>query len=73
MFFLNRTRRFIMATKLDPAELVSFKEFLMANSILIDALCQMLIEKKGDISIRINASDAIQALDGSGLPPGYGD
>jgi hypothetical protein len=34
-----------MAKKLDPAELVSFKEFLMANSIQIDALCQLLIEK----------------------------
>jgi hypothetical protein len=73
MFFLNPTRRFIMAKKLDPAELVSFKELLMANSIQIDALCQLLIEKKGDISIRINASDSIQALDGSGLPPGCGD
>ena len=34
-----------MAKKLDPAELVSFKELLMANSIQIDALCQLLIEK----------------------------
>ena len=34
-----------MAKKLDPAELVSFKELLMANSIQIDALCQLLIDK----------------------------
>ena len=34
-----------MAKKLDPSELVSFKELLMANSIQIDALCQLLIEK----------------------------
>jgi len=41
----NPTRRRIMAKKLDPTELVSFKELLMANSIQIDALCQLLIEK----------------------------
>lgn len=35
-----------MAKKLDPSELVSFKELLMANSIQIDALCQLLIEKE---------------------------
>ena len=34
-----------MAKKLDPAELVTFKELLMANAIQIDALCQLLIEK----------------------------
>ena len=34
-----------MAKKLDPSELVSFKEVLMANAIQIDALCQLLIEK----------------------------
>ena len=34
-----------MAKKLDPAELVSFKELLMANAIQIDALCQLLIDK----------------------------
>ena len=45
MVFQNPTRRLIMAKKLDPAELVSFKELLMANSIQIDALCQLLIEK----------------------------
>jgi hypothetical protein len=41
----NPTRRLIMANKLDPAELVSFKELLMANSIQIDALTQLLIDK----------------------------
>ncbi len=34
-----------MAEKLDPNELVSFKELLMANSIQIDAVAQLLIEK----------------------------
>ncbi len=34
-----------MAQKLDPAELVSFKELLMANAIQIDALTQLLIDK----------------------------
>ena len=34
-----------MAKKLEPSELVSFKELLMENSIQIDALCQLLIEK----------------------------
>ena len=43
--FRKSHRRLIMAKKLDPAELVSFKELLMANSIQIDALCQLLIEK----------------------------
>jgi hypothetical protein len=35
-----------MAKSLDPAELVSFKELLMVNSIQINALCQLLIEKE---------------------------
>ena len=35
-----------MAKKLDPAEIVPFKELLMANSIQVDALCQLLIEKE---------------------------
>jgi len=30
--------------KLDPKELVFFKELLMANSIQVDALAQLLIE-----------------------------
>ena len=34
-----------MAEQHDPKELVSFKEFLMANSIQIDAAVQLLIEK----------------------------
>jgi hypothetical protein len=34
-----------MAQKLDDSELVSFKELLMANSIQVDALAQLLIEK----------------------------
>jgi hypothetical protein len=34
-----------MAQKLDPAELVSFKELLMANSIMADALVQLMIDK----------------------------
>jgi hypothetical protein len=45
MVFENPTRRLIMAKKLDPAELVSFKELLMANSIQIDTLTQLLIDK----------------------------
>ena len=46
MLFYNLTRRLIIAKKLNPAELVSYKELLMANSIQIDALCQLLIEKE---------------------------
>lgn len=34
-----------MAEKLDPSELVSFKELLVANSIRIDTVIQLLIEK----------------------------
>ena len=34
-----------MAQKLDPKELVSFKELVVANSIQVDALSQPLIEK----------------------------
>ncbi len=34
-----------MAEKLDSKELVSFKELLMANSIQVDAVAQLLIEK----------------------------
>ncbi len=34
-----------MAEKLDPKELVSFKELLMANSIQVDSVAQLLIEK----------------------------
>jgi hypothetical protein len=34
-----------MATKLDPSDLVTFKELLIANSIQIDTAVQLLIEK----------------------------
>ena len=34
-----------MAQKLNPNELVSFKELLIANSIQVDALCQLLMDK----------------------------
>ena len=34
-----------MAEKLDPKEIVSFKELLMANSIQVDAIAQLLVEK----------------------------
>jgi hypothetical protein len=34
-----------MAEKLDPSELVTFKELLISNSIQIDAVTQLLIEK----------------------------
>ena len=34
-----------MAEKLDDKEIISFKELLMANTIQVDALSQLLIEK----------------------------
>ena len=34
-----------MAQKLDESEVVSFKELLMANSIQVDALAQLMIRK----------------------------
>jgi hypothetical protein len=34
-----------MAEKVHEKELVSFKEMLMANSIMVDALAQLLIAK----------------------------
>ena len=34
-----------MATKLDPSDIVSFKELLISNSIQIDAAVQLLIDK----------------------------
>ena len=34
-----------MAEKLNPDELVNFKELLMANSIQVDAVAQLLIDK----------------------------
>jgi hypothetical protein len=33
-----------MAKKLDPSEVVSFKELLLANSIQIDTVAQLMIE-----------------------------
>ena len=34
-----------MAQKLDDREILSFKELLMANSIQVDALAQLMIRK----------------------------
>ena len=34
-----------MAQKLDDSDLVSYKELLLANSIQVNALAQLLIEK----------------------------
>jgi hypothetical protein len=34
-----------MAKKLNPKDLVTFKELLMANSIQVDTLAQLLIEQ----------------------------
>jgi len=34
-----------MLEQIDPKELVRFQELLMANSILVDSLTQLLIEK----------------------------
>ena len=34
-----------MAQQLDPNEIVTFKEMLTANSVMVDALAQLLIEK----------------------------
>ena len=34
-----------MAEKLDPKEIVTFKELLIANSIETEALAQLLVEK----------------------------
>ena len=34
-----------MAEQLDPKELVRFQEILTANSIMVDALTQLLMEK----------------------------
>ena len=34
-----------MAKKLDPKELVSFEEIILANSVEIEALTQFLVEK----------------------------
>jgi len=34
-----------MAQKIDPADLVTFKEFMLANSIQTDTITQLLIDK----------------------------
>ena len=34
-----------MATKIDPSELVTFKEFMLANAIQLDTITQLLIDK----------------------------
>ena len=34
-----------MAQKLDGKDLVTFKEMILANSVMVDALAQFLIEK----------------------------
>ena len=34
-----------MAQKIDSKELVTFKELLIANSIQVDAICQLLMDK----------------------------
>lgn len=34
-----------MAKKLDPKELVSFEEIMIANSVEIEALTQLLVDK----------------------------
>ena len=34
-----------MTQKLDDKELVSFKEMIIANSVQVDALAQLLVEK----------------------------
>ena len=35
-----------MAKTLDPKDFVDFKELLMANSIQVDTICRLLIEKE---------------------------
>ena len=48
LFFIhphNLTKGLQMAEKLDPKELVRFQELLMANSIIVDSLTQLLMEK----------------------------
>jgi hypothetical protein len=35
----------IMAIKMDPSDLLSFRELLIANSIQLDTITQLLIDK----------------------------
>ena len=34
-----------MAQKIDPSEMVSFKEFMLTNAIQLDAITQLLVDK----------------------------
>ena len=34
-----------MAQKIDPSELVAFKEFMLTNAIQLDTITQLLIDK----------------------------
>ncbi len=43
--YAHKTKKNLMAQKLDDSEIVSFKELLMANSIQVDALAQLMIRK----------------------------
>lgn len=42
----NHFMEAIMAIKMDPSDLVSFRELLIANSIQLDTITQMLIDKE---------------------------
>jgi hypothetical protein len=39
------SRRPHMAQKIDPSEMVSFKEFVLTNAIQLDTITQLLIDK----------------------------
>jgi hypothetical protein len=43
--FHSFTKGLLMAEQLDPKELVSFKELLTANSIMVETLTKLLMEK----------------------------
>jgi hypothetical protein len=43
--YAHKTKKNLMAQKLDDSEIVSFKELLMANSIQVDALAHLMIRK----------------------------
>lgn len=42
---IQARERYLIAQKLDDKELVTFKEMMFANSIQVDALAQLFIEK----------------------------
>jgi hypothetical protein len=48
--FENPTRRLIMAKKLYPAKLVSFKELLITNFIQINVLLPAIDRERTDLS-----------------------